>query len=1031
LDKKSAEFCQKRLRRLMDRMAARFTPQTISFQAECSRTEQPVSFEQRLGLEYRPIGEGECWGQAWDSAWFRLQAVVPAAWAGETIVARLEFGGEALVFLPDGRMLQSVTNGSVFKANFVMDIAPLLECCRGGEPVELWVEAAANSLFGVFQDADPAADSPARYGRFEAEAKSMRLCTFDPELWQLWLDLRVIEGLVRQLPEGSVRRARLLRCLNRAMDAYDGSSGGASGAASEFRSVLATELSRPAVPSALTAVAVGHAHIDTAWLWPVREGIRKCARTFSTQISLLRKYPQYVFGASQPQHYAFVKERYPGLYREIKEAVAQGRWEPQGGMWVEADCNLISGESIIRQILHGKNFFRDEFGFEVDNLWLPDVFGYSAALPQILRRSGIRSFLTQKLSWNQINEFPHHSFRWRGIDGSEVTAHFPPANSYCDMLESDALIRQEENFKEKEILDEFLVLFGVGDGGGGPREENIELGLRQQNLEGVPRVRFGSAREFFQRLESRRAELSVWDGELYLEGHRGTLTSQARVKRANRQLELRLREVEMLSSLLPPGAYPGVELDRIWKTVLLNQFHDIIPGSSIHETYEVTHREHQEALAQCRGLLQGAAARLLQPAPGCLVVINTLASIWNAPVRLPAEWAGCEVLDESDRPRAVQPENGAQLVHVRLEPYSFVTLFRGGPTAAKADTDDLLVLENDLVRYEFDSTGVLTAARDKEAGRNLLVPGQCGNVLTLYEDRPNDWDAWDIDLTYEGQVRETVRGQRVEPRRTGLVCQTLRFAYAVGRSIIEQRVILGQASKRLDFVTEVDWRERHKMLRVHFPVDLRSDHATFDIQYGYVRRPTHRNTSWDAARFEVAGHRYADLSQPDYGVALLNNCKYGYKVHGQSLDLNLLRSPTYPDPDCDQGRHEFTYSLLPHLGDLPRANVMAEAACLNQGLLLFDGFRTDLRRWPWRVEGDGLSLEVVKRAEKEDCLVLRLVESDGRCSRGRLFCEPAGGTLIETDLMEREEGQTIVLDRPIEIALQPFEIRTYKLKEMK
>lgn len=1021
MEPKLTDLTIRRIDRFYTRLGAQLLPESTPLTATVAACTRADSFDTRLHLAYRPIGIGEVWGHAWEPAWFHLIGTVPTAWRDRQIVAHLDVGGEGLVFLPNGRALQGITNGSVFDSDFGRDIVPLHNPCQGGEQVELWIEASANALFGLFANLDPAEDALDRFGYYDAKLNQARLAVFDPGIWALRLDLRTIIGLIKVLPEKSVRRARLIRMADEVIAEF-GRSGGDPRVCGE---ALRLALKSPAAPSSLSVLAVGHAHIDTAWLWPVEETIRKCGRTFATQLNLIDRYPTYIFGASQAQHYDFVREHYPELYERVKEAIAAGRWEVQGGMWIEADCNVTGGESLIRQILHGKNFFRDEFGVDVDNLWLPDVFGYSAALPQILRQSGIDYFLTQKLSWNQFNDFPHHTFRWQGIDGSEVVTHFPPENNYNSPLTPEYVIAAEERFKEKDIVDEFISLFGIGDGGGGPKEENFELGLRMADLEGAPRVRFGTAREFFHGLDKYFDRLPIWVGELYLELHRGTFTTQAAVKRANRQLEHRLRALEFLSSCLPVDTYPQDELEAIWKTTLLNQFHDILPGSCINPVYKTTRAQHADALKRCDLLMHTVATSLFDKVDNCLVLFNTLACPYEGAVVLPERWSECIVEDESGAVVPTQAENHRLVARVHIPPYSFMTLSKTPGRPDTVGTSSSLVLENESVRYEFDSGGRLIACRDKELRRDILPAGLMGNVLTLYEDRPNDWDAWDVDLFYESVPMETARVTAVAPLARGPVRQGVRFSFAVGRSEIVQDVYLGATGKCLDFETTVVWREKHRMLRVAFPVDVLTDQAAFDIQYGYVKRPTHRNTLWDIARFEVVGHRYADLSGHEFGAALLNDGKYGYKVIGNTLDLNLLRSPNYPDPDADQGEHRFTYSFLPHTGDLARSGVIGQAAQLNQGLVMLDSFSAGQHRFPIRLTGDGVSLEVVKKAEKEPCLVLRLVETLGCHSMARLETDWPKAHLVETDLMEWRDGPLHPL--PLDIRMKPFEIRTYRL----
>jgi len=1021
VEKEEKIFTQ-RIERFYARIGKQILGEWIPFEATYAWSKEPVLVGNRHQGDFKPIREGDVWGQAWESAWFHLQARVPETWAGKTVVAHLDFTGEGLVVLPDGTLLQGITNGSIFDQEFSRDVVRLFNPARGGEEVELWVETASNSLFGVYLEPDPTPDNPNRFGHYESKVKRMRLRVFDKELWHLWLDVKIVIGLMKTLPEKGVRRARLIRCANEAIDAF----GDDPRNAAKSREILRRELGKPAAPSDLSAMAIGHAHIDTGWLWPVRETIRKCARTFSSQIRLIETYPDYVFGASQPQQYAFVKEHYPALYEKIKAMVKAGRWELLGGMWVEADCNVIGGESMVRQILHGKNFFRDEFGVDVKNLWLPDVFGYSAALPQILKKSGINYFLTQKISWNQINRFPYHTFKWRGIDGTEVLAHFPPEDNYNSQLTPEYVAYGRDNFNEKDFIDAFLSLFGVGDGGGGPKEENIEYGRRMENLEGAPRIRFGRADHFFEELRRYEPDLPAWVGELYLELHRGTLTIQALVKKMNRKLELLLRETEFLWSCLPLAEYPQEELDKLWKKLLLNQFHDIIPGSSIHEVYRVARAEYREMEEVLKNLKARAAARLFKPDSEALTLFNSLSVPFEGTIELPSDWqAGARTVDGQSV--VVQKEDDRCVALVAVLPQSFLTLEKAGQPAAVQQAEEPLVLENERVRYELSPEGKLLRGWDKEANREVLAEGAVGNDLALYDDHPNNWDAWDVDVFYENTRVGEVKEMRFERFAHGPVRQGIRFDLKIGQSTLKQWVTLVSGSKRLDFRTEVDWQERHRMLRVSFSVNVRAEQASFDIQYGYVRRNTHCNTSWDRARFEVVGHRYADLSDNDFGVALLNDCKYGYKVKDHVLDLNLLRSTTHPDPDADRGVHTFTYSLLPHVGTLPESEVIAQAAQLNQGVGQFAGFRAQNVELPVLLAGQGLSLEVLKKAEKENALVIRVVELLGRHSKGELVFKNATGQLVETNLLEWTEEKTVLLKKRVPIELKPFEIRTYKV----
>ncbi|MBP5233253.1 MAG: alpha-mannosidase 2c1, partial [Planctomycetes bacterium] len=649
---------------------------TAPLTAEFARSVEPVPFAERLALAYQPIAVGDSWGKAWESAWFHLRGKVPAEWAGKRVVAHLNFNGEACVFGLDGCPLYGLTNGSVFAENYSKDVYRLFDRCAGGEAVDLWVEAAANNLFGVNLKGDPRRDDPDRFGTYDGKVVSMELAAFDDEVWGLMLDVEVLLSLFRAvrvgagarggeqswgslktIPEATPRAKRILRALHAAIVAYADDPANAAAA----RAALKPVLRGPANASDLKVTAVGHAHIDTGWMWPVRESVRKVARTFSSQVALMEKYPGYVFGASQPQLYAFARDRYPALYTKIKEWVKRGNWELQGGMWVEADCNVTGGEAMVRQFVHGKNFYMDEFGQDVRNLWLPDVFGYSANLPQIMRGCGVDYFLTQKISWSQFNQFPFNTFRWRGIDGSEVLTHFPPEDTYNSFMMPEDQVKAQNNFKENDLLDDMMCLFGIGDGGGGPKEEYVERALRMGDLEGCPKVAFGRADAFFEKIAPHSQELELWDGELYLELHRGTLTTQARVKRGNRLLENALRAAEFVRAGLPD--YPLARFDALWKTLLINQFHDILPGSSIRMVYETTEREHAASLVACREIIAEAAAKLGGEAD-CVTFVNTLTYPFTAPVALPAGWENCAVVDAAGAAVPAQTDAGGAVARV-------------------------------------------------------------------------------------------------------------------------------------------------------------------------------------------------------------------------------------------------------------------------------------------------------------------------------------------------------------------------------
>ncbi|MBQ6599342.1 MAG: alpha-mannosidase [Lentisphaeria bacterium] len=732
----------------------------------------------------------------------------------------------------------------------------------------------------------------------------------------------------------------------------------------------------------------------------------------------MEKYPDYIFGASQAELYVMIKENYPALYERIREKVKEGRWEILGGMWVEADCNLISGESMIRQFLYGKNFFMDEFGCEVRNLWIPDVFGYSASMPQIIRKSGCDYFLTQKISWNRINQFPHNTFRWRGIDGTEILTHFPPENSYNAVCTPEQRIAAENVFKENAYLDEFISLVGIGDGGGGPSEEYLERNERMRDWDGCPKVRYGTAAGFFERLSAHESELPYWDGELYLERHRGTLTTQAAAKRGNRFCEQALAALEFFASCADLKDYPAKIIAESYRNLLRNQFHDILPGSSIRKVYERTEKEYAETLVNCKKEMDKVAARLFETAPDRCTIVNTLSVPWRGILTLPETWQGYEV-------KGAEAGNGKE-IRVNVPPNSFTVIKKGVKKDFSKKALEIPILENEFVRYEFANDGSLLSVYDKKLKREIMA-GR-GNVMEMYYDIPPAYDAWDVEIYYKRNKISAMKGEWISGYADQVLSE-LNFVYRSEHSVMTQRVILRPDSTRLDFVTHVHWNESHVLLRTGFPTVIRG-RAFFDIQYGQIERAPHDNTSWDEAKFEVCGQRYADLSSRDFGMALLNDCKYGYRIKDGNISISLLRSPKYPDFEADLGEHDFTYSLLPHEGDLENSSVIAEAAMLNRAPYLAEASAAPENfDFPCRITSEGVSLEIVKKAEKDNSRIIRLVETKGRYSSAQLRFAKTVEKVSHTNLIEWEHGEEVILhDRIADLTLKPYEIVTLRLE---
>ena len=991
---------------------------SLDFDGEVAVTAEPLPFAEAVKLPRKKVTRGEVWGTDWDCGFFKLHAVIPSEWAGHAVVAKLNLGGEGLLFDMDGKAIQSVTNTSLFNATFLRELVPVTDKAQGGESVDFYVDAAANDYFGLDWRMRPRSIDEAKLGA-TGLIRAMEIWTFYPEVQSLYFDVEVIYGLLRTMDDNSYRARQLAAILSKASDLYAGNRKNAAKASDYLKKNF---YSCRATASSLTSMAVGHAHIDVEWLWPLRETIRKCGRTFSTQLSLMDRYPGYVFGASQPQLYQFTKDHYPDVYERIKKAVAAAQWELQGGMWVEADGNLIGGEAMVRQFLYGKNFYRDEFGIEVKNLWLPDVFGYSAAMPQIIRGCGCDYFVTQKLSWNLFNKFPHNTFVWRGIDGTEVLSHCPPENTYNANVIPEELVAGANNFAEADVVDSFLTLFGVGDGGAGPKEDHIERAMRLADVEGCPKVVMSKAEAFLDRLNAFRDELEVWSGELYLENHQGTFTTQALVKKRNRQLEHLLKQVEFVWSTLPLVEYPAKELEEAWKVLLLHQFHDIIPGSSIGRVYKETHEAYEKLFAFCREMFDRAAEKVLHIEENAVTLFNTLGCEYRAVWQLPEEWHGVQL---NGLELIAQNEGGKRFVEITIPPYSSIVLERCEERCVDAISVSGTVLENDVVRYEFDGDGLLIRGYDKVENFEFISPAAPGNDFGIFADNPAAFDAWNVEEDFGNAQTGRAIAAATPVKVTGPVRQTLTLSRKIGNSTIEQLVSLGK-DRELRFDTKINWNESNTMLRVKFPVNIYTSEAQFDIQYGRVGRTTACNTPQDMARYEVCAHRYVDLSDNQYGVALLNDCKYGFRMYGNVINMNVLRSPKYPDPEADLGEHEFTVVLLPHVADQTCREVIDRAAVLNEPAVVCAGKGT----WtlPCKLESKDIMLEVVKKAEKSNDLVIRLVETAGCRSEGLVKFYLPVQKIVQTNMIEWTNDAEFSGMSEFAVALKPFEIRTYRVE---
>ncbi|MFJ4028216.1 alpha-mannosidase [Paenarthrobacter sp. NPDC089989] len=964
---------------------------------------EPVPASEAMRQLFTPQEAGAAWGKAWSTKWLRLQGEVPEGWGASEdttveIIVDLGFNSDVPGFQCEGTAWRA--DGSIIKAISPRNYHVPLKLLGGGLSVDFYVEAAANPdvAQGWSFAPTPLGDKATSGDEPRYRLGRIAIAELNETVWELNQDVWTLTGLMHELPMELPRRHEILRALERMLDIMDPEDVARTAAAG--RAVLAEVLKRPAYASAHELLATGHAHIDSAWLWPVRETIRKCARTFSNVVALMDDDPGFVFSCSSAQQLAWIKEYFPELFVRIREKVKAGQFVPVGGMWVESDTNMPGGEAMARQFVEGKSFFQREFDVECQEAWLPDSFGYSGALPQIVKSAGSRWFLTQKISWNKVNRMPHHTFSWEGIDGTRLFTHFPPVDTYNAELHGRELAHAQRNYRDHGRGTMSLVPFGYGDGGGGPTREMVAAAHRTADLEGSPKVRLGTARDFFLKAEAEYANPPVWVGEMYLEMHRGTYTSQAKTKRGNRRSEHLLREAELWCSTAAVRVgfpYPAAELKRLWQLVLLQQFHDILPGSSIAWVHQDAERNYEAIARDLEAIIAEAAQ--------ALVGQGDTRFLFNA---APHKRYGVPALGVAEAART-------------------------GASVEVLEEDGGYVLDNGVIRAVLDSNGLLTSLVDHASGRNAIAPGQGGNLLELFRDTPNEWDAWDIEEFYRHNVTPLTEAEStaLERTATGAVVVVKR---SVGASTITQRIMLDAGAASLAIATTVDWQEREKMLKIAFPLDVRADHSASETQFGHVFRPTHTNTSWDAAKFEICAHRWIHVGEPGYGVAVSNSSSYGHDVTRAvrqdggtttTVRTSLLRSAKFPDPEADRGEHTLEVSIRPGAGI---ADAVEEGYRANLKPRYADGSRPVEPLVS--VSNPAIVVEAVKLAEDgSGDVIVRLYESLGQRSKGTVMANFESSGVVATDLLERtvEAPGVVCTGGAAELVLRPFQLVTLRI----
>ncbi|RCX17839.1 alpha-mannosidase [Anaerobacterium chartisolvens] len=1006
--------------------------------------------------EWEDFKPGDTWGGYDRYSWFKMVVKVPERFSGKEIVFRVKTGREGGWDAVNPQFMAYV------------DDLPVQGLDVNHRDIILSGNATAEDEYCIVLHA---------YSGMEEKQSILEasLHCVDNNVKKLYYDLKNPYETAILMDKEDIKKIDMLGCLNASINLID------------FRKPLSEEFNasvkaaikhleenfygRLCKSSDAAVYCVGHTHIDVAWRWTVSQSKQKSARSFSSALELMKRYPEFVFMSSQPQLYEFVKEGYPEIYKNIVQRVKEGKWEAEGSMWLEADCNLTSGESLVRQILFGTRFFEKEFGVKSKVLWMPDVFGYSAALPQIMKKSGIEYFMTTKLSWNEYNKFPYDTFMWKGLDGSEVLSYLVTTSeaasvdrsfftTYSGIINPSQVIGAWKRYQQKSINNEVLVAYGYGDGGGGPTEEMLENARRlEKGIPGCPRVKLGTAAEFFKNLDERvchRKDMPKWTGELYFENHRGTYTSMARNKKANRKCEFLYQDAEMLSVMgtMTSSArlYRRERLNAGWKTILLNQFHDILPGSSIKEVYDDSKKDYLRVIKDGEGLLDEAIGNIganIALHGKSVVVFNQLGFERSDVVSLnvPEDMGDIQLLGDEGNILPVQKicnnssEGQTQLMFfaekIPSKGYKAFELVKGEDLRVCCEESgafaqaDKYRLTNRFFDIRLDVQGTLSSIYDKTNKRELLTQGSRGNVLQAFEDMPLDYDAWDINIFYSQKMWEINDVESIEAVENGPVRASVEIRRRFLDSVIIQRICIYTHVPRIDFNTTIDWKQSQILLKAAFPVDIHTDKAAYDVQFGNVERPTCWNTSWDTARFEVCAHKWADLSEDGYGISLMNDCKYGYDIKDGIMRITLLKSGVVPYPDADRELHEFTYSIFPHAEDWKKGGTVKAAYELNCPMYtkLEEAHGGDLPKVfsLIGINRDNIVLETVKLAEDNSDIIVRMYECHNRRSAAQLTSFKEFKQVYECDLMENILSPVDSDGNSFEFLIKPYEIKTFRL----
>ena len=1006
------------------------------------KTKDYLTPEEAMKQSFEPVAPGFTWGETWEYCWFRASITIPEGVDGKRIVMNLAPGGESTIFV-NGEAFGTYRADWIGEDHHYMVDNYLTREAHAGDRYEILMETYAGHYYataGYGCYTGPVLPEGTQFNDplKEGARRTLGKCTFgvwNEDAYQLYMDVDTLVRLLGVLDDTSLRASKICDALEEFTLNVDFEQDRETRNASYKAAREALRPAMEAVNGSTMPVfyAVGNAHLDLAWCWPLAETYRKTARTFAAQLRLLEEYPDYKFIVSQPACYEMVREHYPELFERIKKAAKEGRWIADGAMWVEPDTNMSGGEALVRQLIYGKRYYKEVFDVDSELLWLPDTFGYTAALPQILNKCGVKYLVTQKIFWsyNKGEPFPYHYFNWQGMDGSKIVSFLPTRYEYfTHPTEANEVWKNRSQARD---LDAFLYPFGYGDGGGGPTRDHIEYALRQKNLEGGVKIKIADPVEFFEDMQEQKGDpKNTYVGELYFTAHRGTYTTQAAVKKGNRKSELALRELEMwgAAAALAGAEYPAAEAEALWKDVLLNQFHDILPGSSIARVYVEAEKLHGKVITEATALRENAQKALLCGDETAVTVFNSLGFARKALVTLPegfekgaftadGKYVPTEKTAEGIKALVTLPSCGA----VSLTPADKVR--RGKKGTSLTETKKGYIMENSLVKAVINKRGEVTSFVLKESGREF-ASGEM-NRFRLFKDIPRRWDGWDIDSNYVYQEIDGAYDISVESVENGNLESVLKVTGKLLNSTYTQYIRLAKDSKTIEFETEVDWKELHRLLKVGFPVDVYAENAINEMQFGYVERPTHRSRLYDKERFEVCNHRYTALRDGSHGAAVMNDCKYGISVNENSMELTLLRSGACPDLRTDNRVHKFKYAFTAWEGDFTSADVVKDAYALNVPATVAAGGALDASYLS--VDNDNIIIDTVKMAEDgSGDIIVRLYESKKAAVSANLSAAfTKKFKAYSCDMLENKEDSLKVSDGSVALDFKAFEIKTIRL----